>query len=248
MPSPENHNTSASDTPPHASVTFVQAAVVGQIANVQLSTEKELVVMGSMMDCQASLGGALRVNECISGGRIATSDTIHAATLGRTSSSTVLVLGSPSKGNALIAQVPKQLESFDQQIQTIEKDLAYISNHGSQIGHSTRERVMELEFELTSLEEKRATLQRKYDELLGVYRDKIRIEVQVEEVIHAGVVIEHEGRSHQISSQIDGPVNIRCDENRGLIIACGDQTPQRLIDFLAQPKPGAVAESEASAA
>ena len=241
-------NADTSESPSLATVTFVQAAVLGQIANVQLCTNKELTVMGSMIDCQATLGGPLRVNQCVAGGRIVTSDTVHVATLGGPNHPTALVLGTSPKGNALITRVPKQLESFDQQIQAIEKDLAYISNHGTQIGHNARERVMELEFELGGLEEKRATLQKKYEDLLRVHRDKIRIKVLIEEVVHAGVVIEHKGRTYQIDRQIDGPVNITCDANSELIIAHGDQTPQRLTDYLVQSGSGATKQSKTHAA
>ena len=216
----------------YGQVSFCEPTVVEQLTRVQVSTVKGLTVTGSMLDCQASLKGPLRVHNAIAGGRYLTSDAIHAATIGQPNTPTVLVLGSPAKGNTLLAQVPKQLGSFDQKIEAIEKDLAYISNHGTQIGHNARERVMELEYELEELQGKRDLLQKKYDELLNHYRESTRIHLEVEQTIHPGVVIEFANQQYSFMHQITGPLTIQCLSESELSITLGDQPARPLVDLL----------------
>lgn len=230
------------------SLAFTEPAFADHMTKIDVYTDSQLVVAGSMIDCQATLGGPLVVGQCLAGGHVVTSNTIQVGTLGQPNRPASLVIGSLPKSNALFDRVPKQLELFQKKIDVAEHEISELRAKEDDLVHADRERIMELEFELPSLQDKHAVLRRKFDELINFYKDKIQIEVKVDEILHEGVVIECHGRKYEIPFQLTGPFCIVSDANNDLTIAFQDQPEQLLAVFLSQHKSEGLIEGKTDAA
>lgn len=232
IPENEPSKFEAVNTGGTSSVQFIEPATAESFSGVHVRTENKINISGSMIDCHASLGGPIVIGQCLAGGHLSTSDTVQVATLGQPDCTTSLAIGSLPKSNILVARVPKQLDIFEKQIKEAEGELASLSDSEGEMAHSDRERVMELEFKLPDLLEKRSILQGKFDELLNLYKDKINIEVRVEEILYEGVLIECYGRKYQFTRRLIGPLSIACDSNYELTIAIQGQSHENLSDYL----------------
>ena len=193
--------TSSPTSPGGGAIAFGQHAVAQGLSHINCLADQGLNVTGDVLDCQLVSSGPLVVTGQLAGGTTEIRHTFWAKELGHADGrATTVVIGGLPSDYAVLDQVPKRMASYAQLLEAYQAELDEKQALGDDADHATRERIMELEFQVIETQDKQAQLQQKYDKLLEHYRTNHPVKITVETEIHAGVKIVYNGQESNIRS------------------------------------------------
>ncbi|MEM8835209.1 MAG: FapA family protein [Planctomycetota bacterium] len=178
-------------------------AVKGDVGgNLHFTSEvinSRLVVHGSVGPTRGSIiGTTLTVVGAVRVGQVGSTGP----------SNTRIVLGTVPKLEPLFDEFVSLVEQLEQHLESVNQELAALKTPGKRKTHGNAERETELTFEIESTESRLAAALQERDRFAARIEELRTVDLNVERHLHAGAIIELNGRAYKISESIRGPLRI----------------------------------------
>ena len=206
---------------------FTQAAKVGKIERLHCSASDDLSVEQGLCESYLQVHGALTIQEGgLVGGETRVSKRITAGQVGSASETpTKIVLGYlPDDIANVYTRALRKLEQNTAKIAEAQAKIDSFSGKDGDGTHEQREAMTAMMFEMQMQESGADELREKIELLDGLISRKTQPELSVAEALHPGVTVglHFGGQSYETTQHLPGPVLIRCNEQRELVLVAED--------------------------
>lgn len=206
---------------------------VEDLAAVQVSVQKDLLVASSIVDCTLDVGGRLQAPEAVMFG--GTAHLLGGASIGELGrpdgQPTRIFLGSSLRSAALIAGARA---AIDEHNRNITQARAAVEQLRGGTDHASREKLTVLMTELESLEHARDRMAANVRSIETTQARRACASLEVTRAVHPGVVLEFDSSRLVIRARVDGTAVFSNDKNG---VSLSVRGVPKALDGIAEPTP-----------
>ena len=177
-----------------------------------------------MINCEFEVHGQINSpHGTIIGGRSIVTGAVKVVALGSPASvATELVIGTVPWLDPFAAQLNPYVDDFQEKHQGMAKEQAILEKESQRLTAQDKKCQTELMFEIMNINENMDKAQTVYEAINRRIDEHRMVDVEVSSMLHAGVLLNVNGRVYRVNSDVRGPIRVHLDDHNEVVYTKGE--------------------------
>ena len=201
--------------------------------NINGKVEGNLCVEKEVINCNFQIEGDIRSPRgAIIGGRFVVSGAVEVGTLGSLAEVvTEVVIGIVPNLEPYLVELQSLVDKANAERKKMAAEQQTLNRYADRLSASDQKRQTQITFQMQALQEAQDKTQAVYNALAREIDAQRTIDVRVNSIIYAGVILNICGRVYQINNDVKGPLQIQLDQNGEMIYRKDSSPPVALTQI-----------------